>query len=76
MRTNELEGQVRDAFLGDRRGVDLAPEWTERRFAAASSNVAAGFCSKFWRRTCSRGPAVFLSVRHAFAMAGCGFRPD
>jgi hypothetical protein len=36
-RASELTGVVRDAFLGQQRGIDLAPEWMARRLADCSA---------------------------------------
>lgn len=34
-RVDQLKGRALDAFLGEYHGIDLAPEWTKRRFAEA-----------------------------------------
>jgi hypothetical protein len=60
-RVDELDGHVRDAFLGDRRGVDLAPEWTARRFAEAAPASLRDFAHRLTPDLLSRGQRVALS---------------
>ena len=60
-RVHELDGHVRDAFFGDRRGVDLAPEWTERRFAASPSMSLQDFARQLTADLLARARRVALA---------------
>ena len=60
-RVDELDGHVRDAFLGDRRGADLAPEWTARRFAEAAPASLRDFAHRLTTDLLARGQRVALS---------------
>jgi hypothetical protein len=60
-RVDELDGHVRDAFLGDRRGVDLAPEWTARQFADSAATSLRDFAHRLTTDLLARGQRVALS---------------
>ncbi|WP_147263019.1 hypothetical protein [Geodermatophilus sp. TF02-6] len=59
-RAHELDGHVLDAFLGDRRGVDLAPEWTARRLADAASGSLRDFARRLTVDLLARAQRVAL----------------
>lgn len=61
LRVEELDGHVRDAFLGDRRGVDLAPEWTARRFAEAAPTSLRDFARRLSADLLARAQRVALT---------------
>jgi hypothetical protein len=42
-RAGELHGTVRDAFAGQQRGIDLAPEWMGRRLADCAAMEVRDF---------------------------------
>jgi hypothetical protein len=68
LRVNQLQGRTLDAFLGDRRGVDLAPEWTRRRFEQAARSSLRDF---------ARGLTVDLLARaQRVALAKARRQPD
>jgi hypothetical protein len=60
-RSDELTGRVRDAFLGDHRGVDLGPEWTARRFASAAPMPLRDFARQLTTDLLARGQRVALA---------------
>ena len=60
-RVHELDGPVRDAFFGDRRGIDLAPEWTERRFTATKSMSLRDFARELTADLLGRAQRVALA---------------
>ncbi|TCO33387.1 hypothetical protein EV652_103388 [Kribbella steppae] len=60
-RVDELAGHVRDAFLGDRRGIDLAPEWTARRFTEAAPTSLRDFARRLTADLLLRAQRVALA---------------
>jgi hypothetical protein len=60
-RLPELDGRVRDAFLGDRRGVDLAPEWTARRFGELADTSLRDFARQLTVDLLARAQRVALA---------------
>ena len=59
-RVDELTGQVRDAFLGQ-RGVELGPEWMARRLAEARPVALRDFARRLTADLLARGQRVALS---------------
>jgi hypothetical protein len=60
-RVDELDGHIRDAFLGDRRGIDLAPEWTARRFTEAAPTSLRDFARRLTADLLARAQRVALA---------------
>lgn len=60
-RVDELTGRVRDAFLGDHRGIDLGPEWTARGFTEAARMPLRDFARQLTADLLARAQRVALS---------------
>jgi hypothetical protein len=67
-RIDELTGHVRDAFLGDHRGVDLAPEWVARRLDANNAVALPDFARDL--------TFDLLARAHRVALTKARRRPD
>ncbi|MGY1846977.1 hypothetical protein [Blastococcus sp. SYSU DS1021] len=59
-RVDELEGRVRDAFLGQ-RGIELGPEWVSRRLDEAKPQQLADFARRLTFDLLARSQRVALS---------------
>jgi hypothetical protein len=60
-RAGELAGHTLDAFLGDRRGADFAPEWFARRLDAATGRPLRDFARQLVEDMLKRANRVAMS---------------